>query len=170
MKRDSAKHWLSLLVFGFAPMAGCYSDFPLDASPQLQLDQRLLGMWRCIPMGADETESATVTVDADSVQARSYVLNWQETGKDPESYQAFVSSVSGKTVLNVRERGKADGQWAFLRYALLRPNLVHLELVNYELFEGAESSHAAARAALKRGGTDDFDEFAVCVRTRTAKN
>lgn len=167
VKKRPAKGHSLVLLLSLMPMAGCYSLFPLDASPQLQVDEKVLGTWRCIPFGADETETATVVLQHDRGPARTYALTWQESGQEAESYEAFASLVAGKTVLNVRERGKGGAEWAFLRYAFLRQNLVHVEMAGYKLFEGAESSPAAARTALKHGGVSSFEDFSVCVRTQT---
>ena len=157
--------WLGLLP-ALALSAACFSPFPLDPSPQQPTDERLIGSWRCIPLSADEDDDATLTVrPGDDPEGRTYFLDWRETGADPDSYEAFASLLWGGPVVNVRERGDAQGKWTFLRYSLLRDNVLHVQGADHKIFEPeAPASSAQARALLERVGERAFEDFALCVR------
>ena len=80
--------------------------------------------------------------------------------------------MNGATFLNVRPEDADAGSedlWAFVRYVLLRGNVIYGELARDSLFDakGSSSSPAAARATLERALEADSDAvggFCVCVR------
>lgn len=159
----------ALLAFLTLAVAACQASSPLDAFPQLDLDESLVGTWRCIPLDADETDEAWVTVRANSAQERTYAITWRE-GSQTQEYEAFASSVADSTILNVREAGDADG-WAFVRYDFLAGNLLRIERAREEIFDGTASS-SEVRAALERaldGDDSAFEDFMVCVGARGAQ-
>lgn len=146
-------------------LTGCHAASPLDESPQLDLDSGLAGAWRCMLADVEETDEAWVTVAPHPTDERLYSITWRE-GTRADAYEAFASSVGDSLVLNVREAGDASG-WAFLRYDLLRPNLLLLAMAREGVFDGATSSadvRAALEAALNAGAA--FEDFMVCVGAR----
>jgi hypothetical protein len=150
-------------------LPGCYeSEVALDPSPQQEVDAAVIGSWRCLPLDADaDEEPATVTVKRGS--DRLYGVEWQEGTKPPDRYEAFASSVGGAVLVNVQEiKGNGErGRWVYLRYALLRPNVLHLQVVSDEAMKGVEKSRAAIRAVIERRSEQPlYQDFCVCARAK----
>jgi len=157
------------LVSALACGLACYSHSPLDSSPKAKADPRLSGVWRCVPPDAESSDEATVTVVADT--GREYRITWREGEKD-EHYRAFRSTVRGAAFLNVRPDEATESPsrpWVFVRYSLLRGNVLYAELADEGLFkeDNSSSSAPAARATLERAlgsAPGAMKPFAVCVR------
>ncbi len=152
-------------------LASCYSESPLDSSPQVELDRAILGSWRCVSADGGSADVAHVTLAPAPDKEREYHLTWQEAEKKPEPYRAFVSSVRGSMFLNVRPaEDSSHAGWAFFRYALLRSSVVYVEVAREQPFKDkkASASPEAARATLERAlqaMPDPLQEFCVCLRT-----
>jgi hypothetical protein len=160
-----ARLWLLAALCG-----GCYADSPLDPTPQVPLDSRLLGTWNCVTASPDSPEAATATLTAAPATEREYRLTWKEPEKEPESYRAFISSVRDATFLNVRpvEENEYTG-WAFLRFSLPRATIISVEGARAALYQDKRSSAsaAAARATLEKAlesGPGALQDFCVCIR------
>jgi hypothetical protein len=149
---------------------GCYvSKFPMDAQPQADADQGVVGVWRCVPHGATVTERpATITV-APAVK-RVYAVTFQEDGKDASRYEAHASIVGGEKLFNIRDLSGGSEPWVFMRYALLRPSVLHLQALNGDALKEQESP-SALRAAVERlqGKANAYVDFSVCARARAAE-
>ncbi len=160
----------ALAVIAAALLGGCYeSDFPLDPAPGLELEEAWLGTWRCLPFNANADEDP-VTVSVKRGPERRYDITWFETGKAPERYGAFASSVGDTRLLNVQEI-KADGtagKWVFLRPTLLRPNVIQAQIVDAEALKGTEKTAPAVRQAIERQLASPAltVDFCVCVRAK----
>ena len=164
----------TVLAFVFSTasltLSGCYSDSPLDSSPQVQLDPALLGSWRCVSADPDSANAATVTFAVVPGKEREYHLTWQEPEKEADAYRAYISSVRGAMFLNVRPLEESThAGWAFFRYSFPRSNILYAEFVREEPFKDkrASASPAAARATLEtalRAKPDALQEFCVCLR------
>jgi hypothetical protein len=152
--------------------AACYeSDVPLDPAPTLEVEEAWLGTWRCLPVGGDaDEEAATLTIGRGP--DRRYAITWQETGKAPDRYEAFASKVGGTPFFNLHEVKPTGerGKWSFLRAELLRPAILHVQVVADDALETVEKSPSALRQAIERqlsspGLTIDF---CACVRAKDA--
>ena len=148
--------------------AGCYSTSPLDATPQVDLDAKLLGRWNCISADSNGPEVAVATFTTAPDAKREYRLTWREREDKTETYRAFLSSVRGSTFLNIGEQNEHPS-WAFVRYTLLRDDVLYVEVANHELFkdEGSDATPAAARATLEKAlksRPDAVGTFCACVR------
>jgi hypothetical protein len=162
----------ALAVSAATLVAGCYSQSPLDSSPQVALDTRLLGTWRCVSADPRTPQVATATFAVGPVaRDRAYVLTWQDTADEAESYRAFLSKLGSSTFLNVRplKEDRYSG-WAFLRYSFLRANVVYVEFARDEPFreKASTASSAAARATLERAlqtTPETLAEFATCMKS-----
>jgi hypothetical protein len=163
--------WRALVCIAALGCGACYSESPLDPTPQVDPEPRLLGEWRCLSMDPDSPSSARVTLAADRDSPGELDVTWQEDAAKPESYVAFPSRVGASSFLNVRsaDEGPLAGEWAFVRYSFPRRNLLALDLVPSEVFEDQASSQspAAARATLE-GALETtpglLQPFCVCVR------
>ncbi|MEP7118691.1 MAG: hypothetical protein ABI880_13965 [Acidobacteriota bacterium] len=161
----------ALVVTAAVLSAGCYeSDYPLDPEPLIDLNPAVLGVWRCLPLDADATEApATLTVTRAS-RARVYDALWKDDGDTPDRYEAYASVLQGTTLMNVRERDErgSTGSWTFLRYTLMRPNVLQLQVVADAGMTGVAKTATAVRAAVERErNTPSFyTDVAVCARTK----
>ena len=159
-----------VLMAGCALVAtGCY-DFasPLDAAPQLEIDQALVGGWRCLPAEpADEDHPQALTIVFARTGERTYdidmvtPIDWSE---EPVHVPAYPSRLDGSTFLNINTHSESK-PWRLVRYSYLRPNIVLFELVNEAPIRD-DGSPAALRRELIRVGesTDVYEDLFVCVR------
>lgn len=154
--------------------AGCYeSAYPLDPVPLIDLNPAVLGTWRCLPLdGASDDAPVTLTV-ARSSRPRLYDATWQEDGGTPDRYDAYASVLQGTTLMNVRQRDERGptGTWTFLRHTLLRPNVLHLQVVADQAMAGVASTATAVRAAVERerNTASFYRDVAVCARVAPAQ-
>jgi hypothetical protein len=157
-------------VFTAALTAGCYeSDVPLDTAPTVEVEEALIGTWRCLPFEADaDEEPATLTIRRGP--ERRYDVGWQETDKAPDRYEAFASRVSSTPFFNLQEVKPTGerGKWAFLRAELLRPAILHVQIVTDDALKGVEKSPPAIRQAIERQLSSErlTMDFALCVRAK----
>jgi hypothetical protein len=160
------------LVIAIAMAGGCYeSDSPLDPAPGAEVDEALLGTWRCLPLNADANEPPA-TMSVTRAADRRYGVTWRETDNDPVRYEAFASSVDGQRFLNVRERktNGPSGKWMFVRPRLLQPDVLQVQIVDAEALKGVPDSPAAVRRAIARqlSRPSLTVDFCVCARAKQA--
>lgn len=139
--------------------------------PRVSLDPALIGAWRCLSAEPDDAESATIIIGL--ARERVYAVTFQESGKDPDRYEAHGSVLRGSTLLSIRELGKTSGKpWVFGRYVLLRPNILHIQIVSDEALKGVDASPAQVRRAIERrlGDPRLFVDFCTCVRAKAGKS
>jgi hypothetical protein len=153
-------------------LPGCYeSEVALDPSPQVAVDAAVIGSWRCLPLDGDlDEEPATLTVKSGS--DRAYALEWREGTKAPDRYEAFASRVGASVLVNVQEIKTSGerGKWVYVRYTLLRPNVLQLQVVADDEMKGVERSRDAIRAAITARSERPalYQDFAVCARAKPA--
>jgi hypothetical protein len=170
MRRSMFYGARALAVIAAALFGGCYeSDFPLDPAPRLELEEAWLGTWRCLPFNADADEDP-VTVSVKRGPERRYEITWLESGKAPERYGAFASSVGDTRLLNVQEL-KADGsvgKWVLMRPTLLRPSVLQAQIVDADALKETEKTAPAVRQAIERQLASPAltVDFCVCVRAK----
>jgi hypothetical protein len=151
-----------LIVAGLA--TGCYeSEFPLDPAPQVQTDSRLMGAWRCVTPDAND-EASTLTVDGS--QGRTYAVTLQESGKPPDRYEGYTSSLKAMTLVNLRNIAATPKRWVFIHYAFLQPNILLIQVVHERLLKGVAKSPAAVRKTIERERLNPelYEDSIVCVR------
>ena len=156
---------LRLVLVVFAGLAGgCYeSDFPLDSSPQVQTDARLPGAWRCVgPDPSDDAISITATASA----SRSYAITWEESGRKPDHYEGYVSSLKDSIVFSIRETPvTAESHWYFVHVVPLQANVAMIQMVHEGLLKGLD--RAAVRTTLEQQRENPAlyeEEPLVCIR------
>ena len=143
-----------------ASLPACLSPVPLDPKPQADLDPRLVGAWRCLPPQAsadDEPANLTIAPGHDRV----YPVEFGEAGKEADRYEAHVTMVGKRAVVNVRDVSGGDEPWDFLDYEFVRPNILLIRIAGEDAFEGVAMTPAALRERMGRPGA--FTDFAVCV-------
>ena len=151
-----------LIVAGLA--TGCYeSEFPLDQAPQVQTDSRLVGAWRCVTPDAND-EASTLTVDGS--QGRTYAVTLQESGKPPDRYEGYTSSLKAITLMNLRDVAATPTRWVFIHYAFLQANVLLIQVVHERLLKGVAKSPAAVRKTIERERLNPalYEGSIVCVR------
>lgn len=147
--------------------AACYeSAFPIDATPQADVEQALVGVWRCVGYDAKATDRpATLTIGRG--EERRYAVTLQEDGRSPDRYEAYASSIAGEVVFNLRDVSSGGKPWTFVRQTLVRPNLLHLQVLDEKALT-AQESPAALRTTLERlhDQPNAFEDLCACVRAR----
>jgi hypothetical protein len=131
--------------------AGCYeSESPLDATPLVPIDSRVLGAWRCV--GPDPSDDAiTVTVAAST--RRRYLMTWEESGKKPDRYEGYIVALKGTMLFNVREAPSTpESHWFLVHVDFLRSNVALMQVVHEELLKDLNA--AAVRSTLERQRTN----------------
>jgi hypothetical protein len=146
---------------------GCYeSPFPIDAAAQADVEPALLGIWRCLPHDAKVTEQPiTITV----VRGRElmYAVTLQEDGQEADRYEVHASVVRAETILNTRDVSGGRKPWVFMRYALLKPSVLQLQVLNGDAVP-EQTSPAGLRRAVERlrGTSGAYADVCVCARAR----
>jgi hypothetical protein len=153
-------------------LPSCYEfDFPLDPLPQVSVDARLLGTWRCLGVEAGLDDAPLVMqVDRKSDQ----VTHWRARSesaddKDFGDYDVHASTIKGVGLLNALEvKGDGSGKWSFVRYSLLLPDVLRLQLVDEDSFEKVKASATTLRREVERRKSDPqiYKDFCVCVRVK----
>jgi hypothetical protein len=158
----------ALLAGSALVLSACFDfDAPIDREPQVPVDSRLMGTWRCLP-SEPKPDAKAANFVVSPVSDRVYSISFVEEGEDPDRYEAYGSSVKGRSLLNVRDLAPRSPAkpWSFARYAFLRPDVLQVQLVNDELLKGTEHSPASLRAALERLDSNPglYVEYCVCLR------
>ena len=169
--------WSLLPLVGCLLPAGCYESASALGPPGSgTLDVKLLGNWRCVAREASAT--ASVALGVSSFDEHQYCVSAAseekgDSSKEASHYRAYSSTLNGATLLNVQEldAGKttAERKWFFVRYSLLKPNVLYLEVVDEPLFKGVDDSPPSVRQVIERNLDNDqlFSDLYVC--TRVAK-
>jgi hypothetical protein len=151
-----------LLVTVFA--SGCYqSEFAVDPAPQADADANALGTWRCV--GPDKSDDAfTLTVERPN--DRRYRVTMQESNKEVEAYEAYVSVVNGTHIVNVKNPAEKHKPWVFARFTVLQSKALLVELVQERLLKGVAATPVALRTVIERELLNPalFDDPMVCIR------
>ena len=147
-----------------ATSIGCIeADFALDATPQVAVDPQFIGGWRCITP-QKSGDASTVTIK--QAGPRDYSMIIQGDDEEPETWEATLSSVSGTVFANVK---KADSKrWNYLRVAMVRPNILHAQIVQDDLFKSTAKTAAAVRETIEKTLNDPklTDDGVVCMRIK----
>jgi hypothetical protein len=150
-------------------LPACYSEFPIDPTPQAELDAALLGTWRCLPPDPrPDTDPANFILS--TARPGVYSIRLEAKDEEPVLLEAHFSLVKGHRLLNVRDldpKGPSK-PWLFARYSFPMSHVLRVQFVQDDVFKDSAHTPAAYRRALETL-TDDsplYEEYAVCVRTR----
>lgn len=159
---------VTALICLFLPLWGCYeSRFPLGP-PEAATETRLIGNWRCVQGDEDNEKPFVLTIM--SFDEKQYYAGLAMEGEKTLHYRAFSTPVRGTTLLNVQEieaaPEPAKRKWFFVRYRLLRDNILHVEIVREEPFKGIDPSPSAVREILegKIESPELYRDFCVCTK------
>jgi len=161
-----------ILVMACLWLPACYDfDFPLDPKPQVPVDGRLVGAWRCLGVQAAlDDDPGVLRIARRTEQVSRWTFESTATNGSPEKseYDVHASEVFGGALLNALELGdKANGKWNLVRYSFLLPDVLRIELVNDEPFETVKDAKALRSEIEKR--RDDpaiYADFMICVRPK----
>ena len=164
------------LVMACLSFAACFEfDFPLDARPQVPVDGRLVGAWRCLGTEADLDDAPGVlriVRRTDLISRWSFEAPSADGTTEKSEYDVHGSTVPGGSLLNAIELGeKANGKWSFVRYSFLLPDVLRVQLVDDEPFKKIRDATSLRREIEKR--KDDpaiYADFMICVRPKGAKS
>jgi hypothetical protein len=154
-------------------LPACYDfDFPLDPKPQVKVDARLLGTWRCLGAEAD-LDDAPLVLRVE--RGGEWTTHWSTRSQSPDDkdsgeYDVHASTLKGGNLLNALEiKSGEPGKWSFVRYTFLLPHVLRIQLVDEDAFtETAKSNAGALRKELERRGNDPkvYKDFCLCVRVK----
>ena len=150
-------------------MAACYeSPVPLDPVAQTDMDPALVGAWRCLPSNASSTdEPANLTVGR--APNRMFAVTFQEGNQPPDRYEAHASLLKGRPLVNLRDLSSANKKpWSFVRYELLRPSVLLIQVVDADAVKGVEAVPGALRKRIEAlsGQASLYVDCCVCVRQK----
>jgi hypothetical protein len=151
-----------------------YADFPIDTTPQIDVDAKLLGTWRCLPPGG-RTDIEPWSFVVSQVRDRVYGIRVETKDQTPRMLEAHASLLNARPLLNVNlheleQQAECAAPWAYVRYAFLAPDVLRLQYVKEDVFRNAEHAPAAFRRLLERVDEDpaSYKEGPLCVRTAIA--
>jgi hypothetical protein len=156
---------------GVLVMCFGYSESPIDATPQVDLEAKLLGTWRCLPPDARPDIDPWIFAVS---QARDRVYGIRAESKDqaPRLLEAYPSLINGRPLLNVNvheldQQTACLAPWTFVRYAFLSPDVLRIRYVKADALRGVEQTPSALRRVVERidGDTASYAEGPLCVRT-----
>jgi hypothetical protein len=158
---------VAFIIAMAAAGAGCYeSSFPLDPEPQTDIDSRIAGGWRC--MFAEPDSHRVFAMELKSLGERRYQATTMVAGGDLGRYQVHASIVKGSPLVSVRSFQAEPGEkpWLFLRYDLLKPNVLIVRAIRDKWLEGVPDSAAAVRKALEQAPDADeiYEDAFICLR------
>ena len=148
-------------------LSACYSEFPLDQTPQAELDAAILGTWRCLPPDPKpDTDPLTFVVT--TARPRVYSIRLEAKNEQPLLLEAHFSVINGHPVLNVRNldpKGPSK-PWLFARYSFLLPNVLRAQIVQEDLLKSVEQTPAGYRRALgsPAAQSSGYEDYAFCIR------
>ena len=166
---------VALILTGVVlPLCGCYeSDFPIGSPGAGTLDMTILGTWRCVQGG--EKENKLLLITAMPFDEKQYYVGLDMEGEKPAHYRAFSAAVKGTTLLNLQELDSRTAapkrKWIFIRYTLLKSNVLQVELVKGGAFKGIDPSPSAVQEVVEKNiaRPEFYQEFCLCTRVGEKK-
>ena len=144
----------------------CYeAAFPLDPLPQVDLEAGVQGTWHCI---SSDPADRDMTLTVAPSRSRVYAVTFQEFGHELNRYEAHASLVAGVPVVNLRSLKPAPKPWTFVRYLLVRPNVLALRIVDGDEMRAVQGSPPTVRQAIGERVKDAslFLDLLTCVRMK----
>jgi hypothetical protein len=118
-------------------------------------------------MFAEPESHSVFAMELKASGERRYQGTTMVAGGDLGRYEVYASTVKGSPLVNVRSLQAApdENPWVFLRYEIVKPNLLSVQAVREKFLDGAKSP-AAARQALEHGEDDRdvYEDAFVCLR------
>jgi len=153
---------------------GCYeSGFPLGSPEAGNLDTAILGTWRCVQGGEEQNKSFLIT--AMPFDEKQYYVGMDMEGEKAVHYRAFSAAIKDTTLLNLQEldpkSATSERKWIFIRYTLLKPTILQVELVKDEAFKGMDPSPSAVREVVEKkiASQEFYQDFCLCTKVGEKK-
>ena len=171
----SKKQLVVLVLIGVVlSLWGCYeSSFPLGSPEAGNIDAAILGTWRCVQEGEKENKAFLIT--AMPFDEKQYYVGLDMEGEKAIHYRAFSAAIKGTTLLNLQElypkTATSERKWIFIRYTLIKPNILQVELAKDEAFKGIDHSPSAVREVVEKkiASPEFYIDFCLCTRVREKK-
>lgn len=131
-------------------------------------------MWRCLSAQASVDEApATLHIEPRPGLLAHWTFETPSSDgtMDKGEFDVYRSSQLGGSLLNaVESGGKEQSKWSFVRYSLLIPDVLRIELMDDEPFDKVKDNAEALRQAITRRVNDPaiYKDFCVCVRAKPA--
>lgn len=143
----------------------CYeAPFPIAEPGEVVLDDDVLAKWRCLPSDAGaDVEAASMTV-APPVRGM-HAITFKAAGEEAEDYEAHVSVVGGRKIVNVRGLRGDVKKWTFMRYSILRKGVLHVEVLSDDAVprQSSPSGLRSTMEKLSKSGAG-YEDVCTCVR------
>jgi hypothetical protein len=154
----------ALLPLAVMALPGCLSETPIVPGAPAPIDERLLGAWRCVSPEANE--EATTTLTLRRRDATSYAGTMAESPEKASGFEAHVVGKGDGALVNVKDTDtESKESWTVVRYALLRPDVLHLDMADYDAYQKAGKDAPVALRDPKRRETL-LRDWCTCVRVR----
>jgi hypothetical protein len=148
-----------------AVLPACLSETPIVPGAPAPIDERLLGVWRCVSPDADE--EATITLTVRRRDATSYAGTMGESADKTSPFEAHLVGTREHALVNVKEtETDSAAKWTVVRHAFLRPAVLHLDILDYDAFRAAPKEAPAALQDPKRRESL-LKDWCTCVRVRS---
>lgn len=160
-----------LAVLAMASMApACYSEVPLDLTPNVAVDPSLIGDWTC----SSPIEALAGRLKVKALDRHRYALSWSKAeGGKRERLVAYASSVGGRTLFNVRLDPPQSSRWwdhPWLLAAVgVSSGALQIQVLAEGTISGTERSPEELRASLTRAlGRSEIlhPEMTLCRRRK----
>lgn len=154
----------STLICTVIALGSCYiGDNPLSAPEPGSVDSRLNGEWRCVT--SSEERAALLTIS--TIGADRHDIRFAVPGEDETRYVAHITRLDGIDIANVQEmrNGSPTDGWVYLKYALLRQDVLDLRVVSHEKMADVPSDEALDVIRTRSADPDLYEHFCVCVLT-----
>ena len=164
-------------------LAGCIEEFktPLDPSPLVPLDPRLIGVWACVPTGPESTfrpkggnegTFAVLEFGASGPWYRIRTVGLDVADRE-QFFDAYPSTLGDRTILNawpsIEGSRKKDARVTFFAQHWSTAERFQFDLVMSKPLEGSPLSPASAlRRTLEAHARDAavFQPWLDCTRAR----
>jgi hypothetical protein len=148
------------------PFCGCPigSDVPLGPPTRSLHDSRLVGKWRCIGSNDDPPGY----LEFRPIDDARYAVSLSPCGKNDDAceFRGHITKVRRVSILNIEDVAADKRPWAFVKYALYGPNVLHIQVLQGGNVDTAAEAQDAVRQALKEADSDE--DLLVCVRRARA--
>jgi hypothetical protein len=154
-----------VLSAAVAVLPACLSETPIVPGAPAPLDERLVGVWRCV--SPEEGEDATITLTVRRKDGTSYAGTMGESADKTSPFEAHLVGPRERTLVNVKETETDSAEkWTVVRHAFLRPDVLHLDMLDSDAFRAGPKEAAAALQDPKRRELL-LRDWCTCVRVRS---
>ena len=154
----------SLICTVVVVLGSCYvGEQPLSPPGAGTVDSRLNGDWRCVTSSEDRAPLLRIT----TMGTDRHDVRFAVPDEDEAQYFVHITRLDGVDIANVQEvrDGHPNDEWIYVRYALLREDVLDLRVVSHEQLSDVPSDEALNEIRARSANADLYEHLCVCVRT-----